>query len=530
MRKQAKRILALLLALVLAAALGCSALAEDAILVYKLGERQFLGLNRLTGVLVNATQSLPSHLVIPSEILGYKVTAIADKLFYGRDDLVSVTVPGTVETIGDEAFSSCLSLQSVTLQEGVRSLGKSAFRYCYSLREVSLPTTLTSLESDTFESCLALESVTVPEGVATLGDRVFANCTSLRTARLPQSLLSTGEYVFNGCSALESMALPGKLQSLSTAVFNGCSALKSVTVPSSVKIIGKSAFGECASLQTLILPEGVVSIEDWAFNGCTGLTALSVPTTVEQISGDAFYGCNDVVFYVKAGSYAQVFASANNRPFVTKPLDPGTLPDDPGTKPDDPGTKPDNKPGDYPETPFVDDKTSGLAWARPYIRWAYAMGYIAGTTDTTFSPKSSITRGMLVTLLYNMEGQPETGAATFSDLTLDYYKKPVAWAQQTGLVSGVGNNRFKPGEPVTREQFVAILYRYAAYKKKDTSQRGDLTRFRDSSRVMSFAVTPMTWAVGAGVVTGKENSRLDPKGSATRAEAAVMLYKFTTLP
>ena len=510
MKKGFRRLTALLLALVLLAAAPLAARAEDAILIYKLGDRQYLGLNRLTGVLVNATESLPAHLDIPAEILGYPVKAIADKLFYGRDSLTSVTVPGTIETIGDQAFSSCRSLQMVTLQEGIKSLGKGAFRYCYGLKTVRLPSTLTTIENDTFDSCIALEELTLPEGVTTLGDRVFANCSSLRTVKFPSTVTAAGEYLFNQDKALESIELPPKLQTMPIALFNGCTSLKSVKVPSSVKTVGKSAFGDCSSLERLVLPEGVQTIEDWAFNGCSALTTLSVPSTVEQIAGDAFYACDNVTFYVKAGSYAQVFASANNRPFVV-----GTLTDE-----DVPPAM------NYPATPFADAEAVG--WARDYIRWVYAMGYMGSTSKyrQQFSPQAVVSRGQIVTILYNMEGRPKTGTSTFRDLKDGWYKDAVAWAQANGVVNGKTATTFVPAEPVTREQFAAILYRYASYKRKDLSKRGDLSVFSDAGRILPYARTAVTWAVGSKIIEGKGNGVLDPKGSTTRAEAAVMMYKF----
>ena len=516
MKRILRRAMALALVLALAAAAGpMSALAEDAILIAEVGDKQYLGLNRLTGVLVRATEDLPAELVIPSEIQGYPVTAIDDKLFYGRESLVSVTIPGTVKTVGDQAFTSCRSLRTVSIANGVETIGKNAFRYCYSLTDVSLPSTLTTVESYLFDSCLALRSITVPEGVTAIGERAFSGCKNLSAVSLPDTVTSIGEYAFSDCTSLASVVLPKGLEGLSIALFNGCTALTSVSVPSSVRNVGKSAFGDCSSLARLVLPEGVYSIEDWAFNGCKSLTQLSLPDSVKVISADAFYGCDNVVFYVNAGSYSQVFASANNRPFVV-----GTLEDNQ----DDNGLN-------YAETPFTDDKDSSLSWARPYIRWAYAMGYMGSTSTTAqlFSPTMNVSRGQLVTMLYNMEGRPEAGSSTFTDLTMNYYRAPIAWAQANNIVSGVGGTLFAPEQSITREAFATMLYNYARYKGLDLSAAGDMSQFRDTDQISRYAGTAMSWAVGSGIISGKGNALLDPKGGATRAEAAVMLQKFSKL-
>ena len=281
-----------------------------------------------------------------------------------------------------------------------------------------------------------------------------------------------------------------------------------------VKYVGKSAFGGCSSLTRLILPEGVEKIYEGAFDGCKNLAVISMPNSINGIAFDSFDDCEKVTFYVNAGSYSQVFAAANNIPFVL-----GTLNDDQQGG--------NGSGGNYPATPFTDAQNH---WAKSYIEWAYAMGYISGTTTTTFSPDRSITRGMLVAILYRIEGNPPAGTSSFTDVpSSQYYAKAVAWAQSTGVVSGITATAFGPDQNITREQLAAILYRYAQKKGLSTSARGDVSRFKDTSSISSYAGTAISWAVGEGILNGKGNSTLDPRGNATRAETAVMLKKFTDL-
>ena len=150
-----------------------------------------------------------------------------------------------------------------------------------------------------------------------------------------------------------------------------------------------------------------------------------------------------------------------------------------------------------------------------------------GTAANTFSPKANTTRGMVVTVLYRLENQPSTSAASFTDVASGaYYANAVAWANANGIVSGYGSGKFGPNDKVTREQLAAILYRYAQYKKYDVSGANSLDGYTDVQSVSSYAVPALQWANAAGVVTGKSGSKLDPKGNATRAEVAAMLMRF----
>ena len=458
----------------------------------------YLRLNQFTGTLTDCA-NLSGPLVIPDTIEGVKVTAIADRAFYGCDQITSVTVPSSVQTIGDQAFTSCLALRTVTINEGVTSLGKSAFRYCYSLTSVSLPSTLHAIDDYAFYKCIALSSINVPNGVDRLGDNAFADCDKLAQVTLPASVISIGEYCFSGCKALTAITLPTGLSAIATAVFNGC-----------------------ASLQELIIPEGVQRIFGLAFRNCTGLRKLSLPNSVNSIGGNALDGCGDVTFYVNAGSYAQAFASANGIPFVL-----GTLNGNGGNGNGNGNGGETKPPETYPETAFTD--VNGH-WAKSYIEWAAYHKYFNGETTTTFAPNKAMDRGMLVTVLYNIENRPSAGKPTFSDVPSGkYYTDPVAWAASSGIVSGYEDNTFRPTSQISRQELATILYNYAKYKKMDTSVTGNVTEFKDHNQIATYAGTSMSWAVGTGIVGGIGGGLLDPKGEATRAQGTVMLKKFMEL-
>ena len=179
------------------------------------------------------------------------------------------------------------------------------------------------------------------------------------------------------------------------------------------------------------------------------------------------------------------------------------------------------------ETKFND--VSANDWFASAVDYVTGKGMMNGTADNTFSPKANTTRGMVVTVLYRLENQPSTSAASFTDVASGaYYANAVAWANANGIVSGYGSGKFGPNDKVTREQLAAILYRYAQYKKYDVSEGEDtnILSYDDAQSISTYAIPAIQWACGAGVVTGKSGSKLDPKGNATRAEVAAMLMRF----
>lgn len=177
--------------------------------------------------------------------------------------------------------------------------------------------------------------------------------------------------------------------------------------------------------------------------------------------------------------------------------------------------------------PFADVSESD--WFYGSVKYVYENGMMNGTGYTTFSPYLNTSRGMIMTVLYRLEGSPAvSGGSGFTDVAAgQYYTDAIAWGSAHGIVLGYENNRFGPDDDVTREQLAAILYRYAQYKGYDVTAGGSgvITGYEDAETVSSYAVTPMKWAVGTGVINGSEN-RLLPRNMATRGEAAAMFMRF----
>lgn len=166
------------------------------------------------------------------------------------------------------------------------------------------------------------------------------------------------------------------------------------------------------------------------------------------------------------------------------------------------------------------------AWYYDEVQFSAVHGLLNGTGEGKFSPEGRMTRAMLAAVIYRMEGSPDAPSGVFQDVPPGtWYSDPVNWAGSVGLVNGVSPGCFSPNSPVTREQMVAILFRYAAYAGLNTTNRASLTDYADSGRISDYAVIPMEWAVAAGVVTGRENQTIAPKATTTRAEVAAVLMR-----
>ncbi|MBR5533976.1 MAG: S-layer homology domain-containing protein, partial [Ruminiclostridium sp.] len=167
-------------------------------------------------------------------------------------------------------------------------------------------------------------------------------------------------------------------------------------------------------------------------------------------------------------------------------------------------------------------------WAEEAIAAVYELGLMIGTKDDQFAPEEELSRAMLVTILYRMEGEPAvTGSNTFSDVKGDtWYTDAVIWASQNGIVNGVGKDRFAPNQDITREQMATMLLRYSDYKDYDTTQRNDLTGYTDADSISDWALEALQWANGEGLITGRKADLLAPKGDTTRGETATILMRY----
>ena len=179
----------------------------------------------------------------------------------------------------------------------------------------------------------------------------------------------------------------------------------------------------------------------------------------------------------------------------------------------------------FSDQPFRD--VSAGSWYAGAVSFVHGRGWMTGTAPYVFSPSLTLSRGMAVTILHRLAGSPVGEGLPFPDVESGtWYTQAVAWAAAEGIVSGYGDGRFGPQDPVTREQLAALLFRFAGAQGFDTAPRADLSPYWDSLQVGSYAREAMAWAVEMGLLTGRTQTTLVPGGTATRAETAVLLERF----
>ena len=195
-------------------------------------------------------------------------------------------------------------------------------------------------------------------------------------------------------------------------------------------------------------------------------------------------------------------------------------------------TEPEDIPDDINEweNPFTDvNKTD---WFYDDVKFAFISGLFNGTSENTFDPNISMTRAMLVTVLWRNAGSPKPlTEMIFTDIPEDsYYYDAVIWAAENGIVNGIGEGLFAPNGNITREQMATMLWRYAQYMDLDVAsgETADISGFVDVNDISEYAVSALKWAYAEGIINGRPGGILDPKGNATRAEVAAMLHRFLT--
>ena len=179
------------------------------------------------------------------------------------------------------------------------------------------------------------------------------------------------------------------------------------------------------------------------------------------------------------------------------------------------------------ENPYAD--VSANQWFYAAVQYVSENNLMNGVAENAFGPDIHTTRGMLVTILHRMEGEPQAGEHSFADVAEDeYYADAVAWAAENDIVNGYSDTVFAPEKAMSREEMAVVLYRYAQYKGWDVSAQGDLSRYTDSESVSAWSAEAMTWAVGAKVMNGMDG-RLAPQGDALRSQTATVLMRVSTL-
>ncbi len=504
-------------------------------------------------------------LVIPGEYYGYKVSSVnlglekyhsfkeviieagvgelSTNIFMNWEGLERATILGTDTKFNPGLFYGCPNLKTVSLPEGLKTISRSMFARCTSLESIEIPVSVETIEDYALMGCTALTSVTFPTGLKTVGKDIIDGCTGLKTVEVPAAITDITQLGLYNYNALESITLaegntsfeldggvlynkgktslvlvpryfkgsvviPDTVTELSDRIF-GSSSIESITIPGSIGTVKANSFIACENLKSVTLCDGVTTVEEDSFYGCDSLEKVTISHTVSVIAERAFGAAGserNLVIHGYTGSAAEAYATANGHEFVS-------LGDSP----------------DKVDSAELFDDISPDDWFKPYVDYVVSNNLMKGTSDTDFAPGATMTRAMLVTVLYRMESEPEVSAQSpFTDLTQDWYRGPVAWAHANGIVAGTSDSTFSPDSPITREQLATILFRYKQFKGEDTTKRDPVDLFVDGELTSGWAADAVSWAIADGLITGSRDGDilyLDPKGSATRAQVATILMR-----
>ena len=436
------------------------------------------------------------------------------------------------------------AIRSVIIEDGITYIGSYSFNGCTNLTSISIPSSVTGFGEWAFSST-GLTSINIPESVTSLGANAFCSCAALTSITIPKNVTFIMTGTFNGCTSLKAIWVDADNPVYSSddvgVLFNknqtdlimcppGFSG--AYTVPSGVINIGSSnigmsndaysdhgpyctsAFSECLGLTSVIIPESVREIRFPGFYDCTSLTSVCFKGNAPKVSSGVFntsYGGTGLTLYYIEGKRGWTSPTWGEDNYPTATWDGINI----------------------PAVRFRD--VSPAAWYAGAVDYAVSNELMNGVGNGKFEPNGSMTRAMLVTVLWRYAGSPTGALCEFSDVSSSdvsgrkWYTPAVAWASENGVVNGVGNGRFDPNGKITREQIAVILFRYAKQQGIYVGKRGSFGRFADANKVNSYAVDALRWAVGVEIIGGSSEGGkllLKPQGNATRAEVAAILMRF----
>ena len=505
------------------------------------------------------------------------VTSFGIGVFAGDSSLTTASLPSSLTEIPESTFAFCEKLTSVAIPDSVTSIGKEAFKNCTSLTAIDLPDAVTFIDASAFLDCQSLTQLQLPSALEALGGQAFGGCIGLTSLTVPDGVRKLPDWVFSGCQRLASLTLPTDLTSIGTGAFHGCRSLTEITIPDSVQSIGEMAFANMARLQTIHVgagnsayqtvdgvlltkagdvllaypaarpgirydvPDGVTRIGERAFYG-SGLMIVRFPQSLRTVADEAFENSTRLIALDFPAGTAEIGTRAFNRDSNISDVFFGGTEDAWYQLVKDEAYKFPLDVQVHYQTSMVVPRAAALftdvdadSWSYPGIDFCVLAGLMSGVGGDMFLPRGVTTRAQVVQILYNLSGEPAVAGGTpFTDLTADWYQDAIAWAYQTGVVSGMSATTFEPEAPVTREQIAVILMGYAEQVlSMDLSvDKADLVAFPDGDQVSSWAREAMADAVALGIINGTkvgDQVFLAPQGGATREQTATILMGFYTL-
>ena len=225
-------------------------------------------------------------------------------------DIANIQINSNCKIIADSAFNDCTSLTEIVIPDSVTSIGDNAFNNCTGLQTVTIGDGVTSLNGFDFTGNKNLKTVELGDGIKQIRDSEFSGCTQLASVTIGNGVESIGANAFNGCSSLTNIVIPNSVKIIMIGAFWGCTQLKTITLGNNVSSIENSMFRGCYNLTEIIIPDSVTSIGDFAFEGCTKLASVTIGNGVESIGASAFSGCTSLTEIVIPDSVTRIGANA----------------------------------------------------------------------------------------------------------------------------------------------------------------------------------------------------------------------------
>ena len=496
--------------------------------------------------------------------LNDNIEEIYNRAFYGCKSLSNITLPKNLKKIDAGSFYDCSNLNNIKIPSGVRYISNSAFN-----NNTTLDISATKLEKLEDGSYRVLTTIKIDgyydyqkaNEVLTIVNKERAN-NGLSALKMDRSLLETamqraaessiywdhirpdGSYCFTANSKMtrENIACGAWTAEQVMNMWMNSSGHKANILSSDSKSIGIGCFNyngvnywvQCFGENEA---EGTTITENKNATSKINIEADYVDLRLERSSmelkiGESQYNvienyeCSYGLQLVKLNADSAIWKSSNEKIATV----------------DDYGNVKGITPGKVTISAIIGemkltyevtiklpfDDVNEKDWFYNAVKYTYCNKIMSGLNGNTFSPNTKVTRGMLVTILYNLEGHPSiTGTSKFADVQNKniYFYNAVVWASNNNVVSGYANGKFGPDDNITREQLATILYNYCRYKGKYKTVHADYSKFTDNNKISDFAKWGMNWAVGNQIVNGS-NGKLNPQGTATRAEAAAMISNY----
>ena len=428
-----------------------------------------------------------------------------------------------VEDTAPEWDAYNLSIRSAEIRSGITSIAPFCFYDCENMVSVSIPDTVKEIGGYAFAECHALSGVKLPAGLTGIGNYAFDGCRSLTSIDIPASVTGIGGLIFRDCPSLKQVILHSGLTNIGNYALFGL-PITSIYIPDTVKTIGEYAFfGTC--LSQITLPQGLQSIGSRAFASCPYLKSITLPAGLGFVSADTFLDTElDSMIVLGSGTVFETYYGSTYTVFGQKEADVYGLPGSEVQRilANDPNCQ-------YTFKPMYFDDVAPGKWYFDAVTFAKENSLFQGVGNRAFAPETSMTRAMIVQVLYNLAGNGEICRNPFTDVPENaWFAKAVAWAAEHGVVNGTGDGVFSPASNVTREQIATIVYRFTQQMGLAVDGAADLSRFPDQNLVGSWAKDALAWAVDREIITGSrigDRDYLKPGDYATRAQVAAIMMR-----